>query len=200
MKLKPLFLPLTGLRRAAPRGRRQNMSPFGRLSSRAGRALEALAITGCLLGVAVGPAAANHADQDPHCAQTAGTNACLWVTQVGVDVYRVHVGIDVSMGPDDVEAILGLEDPGSVLSASIWGDDGSNSEDDHLFEIPLRSHGAGPNGYGGDFEVDTSGGILNEDTSTFGNRRDEIVGKITVFFPNTNKTFTYETGVVAHSF
>ncbi len=65
MQLKPLFLPLAGLRRAASRGRRQNMSPFGRLSSRAGRALEALAVTGCLL-VAVGPAAADHPN-DPHC-------------------------------------------------------------------------------------------------------------------------------------
>ena len=79
------------------------MSPFGRLSSRAGRALEALAVTGCLLGVAVGPAAANHPDQDHHCKVTERTNACLWVTRIGDNTYRVHVGIDVSMGPEHIQ-------------------------------------------------------------------------------------------------
>ncbi|MGH8626231.1 MAG: hypothetical protein ACREYC_13515 [Gammaproteobacteria bacterium] len=167
------------------------MSPFGRLSSRAGRALEALALTGCLLGVAVGPAAAHHADQDPHCKQTGGTNACLWVTPIGADIYRVHVGIDVSMGEEDIEqAIL----HGSVLSASIQGEDGSK---DQLLikDVPLLGQGPGPNGYGGDFEVLASGRRLNEDSG-----RDEIVGKIRVFFPRTGQTFTYQTGQVNHEF
>lgn len=196
MKLKPLFLPLAGLRRAASRGRRQNMSPFGRLSSRAGRALEALAVTGCLLGVAVGPAAADHAEDAPHCKQTGGTNACLRVTPIGPDSYRLHVGIDVSMGPDDVG--FALQHPGGVLSANIWAEDGS---EDHgplanmirLFEVPI------PNGYGGEFEVQASGRILNEDDGRF-NKRDELVGKIEVFFPKDGTTVTYETGVVPHHF
>ena len=137
MKLKPLFLPLAGLRRAASRGRRQNMSPFGRLSSRAGRALEALVVTGCLLGVAVGPAAADHGDA-PHCKQEGGTNACLSIAQVGVDIYEVKVGIDVSMGPADVDAILQLPNPGDAFAASAWGRDGSR--DHRLFDIPLTFH------------------------------------------------------------
>jgi hypothetical protein len=197
MKLKPLFLPLAGLRRAASRGRRQNMSPFGRLSSRAGRALEALAVTGCLLGVAV-PAAAD-LDYDPHCKQTGGTNACLWLVPKGIDSYEVRVGIDVSMGAADVEAIL--QDPAAFISASLWGDDGGDSDDDLLGPVPLtNNHGPFENGYSAEFLTDASGRKLNEDTSTWGEVRDEIVGKITVFFLNTGQTVTYETGVVTNYF
>lgn len=199
MKLKPLFLPLAGLRRAASRGRRQNMSPFGRLSSRAGRALEVLAVTGCLLVVAVGPAAADHPD-DPHCNQRAGTNACLWVSPSpeGGDIYLVRVGIDVSMGAEDVEAAQQHKAAGGqVLSASIWGND--PSEDDLRIEnVPLLFEGPGPNGWGGEFRYTATGRELDEDDK--GDGPDEIVGRIKVYFPRFNQFEMYETGQVNHEF
>lgn len=198
MKLKPLFLPLAGLRRAASRGRRQNMSPFGRLSSRAGRALEALAVTGCLL-VAVGPAAADHPD-DPHCKPMGGTNACLWVSprlDLGDDIYLVRVTADISMGAEDVQAAEQRKaEGGQVCYASIFGRD--PGEDGLRFDMrnPPVVQEAGQNGWGCEFHYTATGQELDEDDG-----EDDIVGKMYVIFPRfPGQTVTYETGQVNHHF
>ena len=62
-------------------------------------------------------------------------NACLLITNLGGNMYRVHIGLDVNVGQQEAQNIINA---GSRPTAALYGDDGAPSVDDFLTTLPLK--------------------------------------------------------------
>ena len=153
--------------------------------------IAALAIvTGLSLATAGTAMATNVGEQACH--GPGDYNACLLITNLGGNMYRVYVGIDIYMSPQAAQNIV---NSGTQPAATLYGADGSPSADDTLTTLPRRSFFVWSRGLAIEFQKDVSGSLLNEDDGI-----DEIIAKVSLYIPASGTTNTYETGQVTSAF
>jgi len=118
-------------------------------------------------------------------------NSCLYIANLGGNMYSVHVGIDIYMSQQDAQNII---NSGFRPTAALYGDDGSLN---YRTTIPLTGNPtAWSGGYSDEFDKVVSGSLLNEDDDGV----DEIIAKVSQYFPAAQRTVTYKTGEVKSSF
>jgi hypothetical protein len=125
-----------------------------------------VATEGTAMATNVGEQACNYGSQ---------YNACLLITNLGSNMYRVHVGIDIYMSQQDAQNLIGA---GSVPVVGLYGDDGSSTANDFLtsgFSI-AEPPVAWAQGWSAGFTIDVNGSLLNEDDGI-----DEIIATMRLY-------------------
>jgi hypothetical protein len=118
-------------------------------------------------------------------------NACLYITNLGDNMYLVHVGVDIYMTQQDAQNII---NSGFLPTATLYGDDGSSLS--FVTTVPLAgSPTAWSGGYSAEFDTVVSGSQLDEDDGV-----DEIVAKVRQWIPASQRTLVYKTGRVTSAF
>lgn len=129
-----------------------------------------LAIAAVASGVIGLTAASALAEQ--RCSGAPAANVCLEVVQLSNGNYDVVIGIDYHVGLQDAQAIIDC--PGDPFNALVIGDDGSESENDRLFIVPMTNMGASAEfGLSADFHTVVFRSQLDEDDGT-----DEVFGRV----------------------
>jgi hypothetical protein len=158
-----------------------------------------VAKTAAALGVALGASlgSANAASAAPinemTCKYPDGSyNICITITDLGNDIYNVHVGIDVDMSQSQAQAIINR--PGNAFIADLRASD--PSFDNFIGWITHTSEGVGPNGIGADFDALFSGAALDEDWEGI----DEVYARVRLYPTPTSSPRTFNSNKIEHSF
>jgi hypothetical protein len=156
------------------------------------RPLQAVAAVLAMLAVSLVAAAPRAAASEQNC--NSGDRvfvACLRFDYQGYGWYNAHVGLDMTLPPQYGAEIVAC---GADLKASLWGDDGGGSSDDHIrdFVVTPGWPVATSTGFFADlYTLNISGTDLDEDDG-----EDELYARVSYWDCHTGLTRSFRTGIL----
>lgn len=123
-------------------------------------------------------------------------NACITIGSFSEGYWLVHGGVDFIVSPGYGQQLIN-QCGTSVITAELWGDDGSDSDDDFLAHVPLKPGwpAAGGNLISAEFEWRYLSSLLDEDNGT-----DEVMIRFYLYDCNGNPRRRLDTPNIVHNF